>query len=118
MPKNGSATVLSAGARLVGDLVTDEEILMAGTLEGTLRTSRSVQVASTGCVKGAIHAESVVVLGTVTGPISANDRIELQAGARVDGDLSAQRVRIYDDVIFNGHCCITGPESNRREYLL
>jgi len=118
MLKSGSATIVSSGARLVGDLVADEEIVLAGIFEGSLRTSRSLQVAASGWLKGEVHAESVLVLGRVNGPITAADRIELQPGALVEGDLHAQRVRIHDEVIFNGHCRITGPEAMRRQYLV
>ncbi len=118
MIRSGSATILSTAARLSGELTADEDVILAGTFEGVLRTSRSVQVAPTGVVTGEIHAESVVVLGRVIGPIRAVERIELQAGCVVDGDLAAQRVRIHDDVIFNGHCRITGAEAVRRQYLV
>lgn len=118
MIKSGSATILSPTTRLQGDLETDEEVFLAGTFQGVLRTSKSVHVAASGRVQGEIHADAVLVVGQVTGPIHALDRIELQAGAVVDGDLAAQRVRIHDDVVFNGHCRITGPEAGRRQYLL
>jgi cytoskeletal protein CcmA (bactofilin family) len=118
MLKSGSATIVSAGSRLVGEMLADEEIVLAGTFEGVLRTTRSLQVAATGCILGEVHADSVIVLGRVVGPITAVDRIELQAGANVEGDLAAQRVRIHDDVLFNGHCRITGPEAARRQYLV
>jgi len=116
--KTGSATILSAAAKLQGELVADEEVILAGVFEGVLRTSRTVQVATSGTLEGEVHAESVLVLGRVTGPIHAADRIELQAGAVVTGDLEAQRVRIHEDVIFNGRCRITGGEATRRQYLV
>jgi cytoskeletal protein CcmA (bactofilin family) len=118
MIKSGSATILSSTTRFIGELTSDEEIVLAGSFEGSLRTSRSVQVTTTGSMQGEIHADSVLVMGRVAGPIHAVDRIELQAGAVVNGDLSAQRVRIHDDVIFNGNCRITGPEATRRQYLV
>jgi len=118
MIKPGSATILSPSTRILGDLNTDDEVVLSGTFEGTLRSSRSVQIANSGRLTGEIHAETVLVLGQVHGPIHAMDRIELQGGAVVNGDLSAQRVRIHDDVIFNGNCRITGAESARRQYLL
>jgi cytoskeletal protein CcmA (bactofilin family) len=118
MIRTGSATIVSAGARLVGEMVADEEVVMAGDFEGMLRTSRSVQVANTRCVKGGIHADTVLVLGRVEGPIHASARIELQPGAVVEGDLEAQGVRIHDEVVFNGRCRITGPAAVRRQYLV
>ncbi len=118
MIKPGSATILSPSTRIVGDLNSEEEIVLSGTFEGTLRSARNIQIAPTGRLNGEIHAETVLVLGQVQGPIHAHDRIELQGGAVVHGDLDAQRVRIHDDVIFNGNCRITGAEAGRRQYLL
>ena len=118
MIKPGSASILSPSTRIVGDLNSEDEIVLSGTFEGTLRSTRSVQIANSGRLTGEIHADTVTVLGQVHGPIHAFDRIELQGGAVVHGDLTAQRVRIHDDVIFNGNCKITGAESARRQYLL
>jgi len=118
MIKATSATVLSAAARLTGDLTTDEDVVLAGTFAGSLRTTRSLQIAATGSLHGEAHAESVLVLGRVYGPIHAVDRIQLQAGAVVEGDIAAQRVRIHDDAVFNGRCSISGPQAVRRQYLV
>jgi cytoskeletal protein CcmA (bactofilin family) len=118
MIKSTSATIVSAAARLSGDLVTDEDVVLAGAFEGALRTTRTLQITPTGSLQGEAHAESVLVLGRVEGPIHAVDRVELQAGCFVQGDLSAQRVRIHDDAVFNGRCSIAGPEAARRQYLV
>ena len=118
MIKSGSATILSSAVRFTGELIADDDVILAGQFEGVVRTARSLQVANTGILKGEAHADSVVVLGRVDGPIYAVERIELQPGSCVNGDLVAQRVRIHDDVIFNGHCRITGTEATRRQYLL
>lgn len=118
MIKPGSATILSSAVRFNGELISDDDVILAGQFEGVLRTSRSLQVANTGVLRGEAHADSVIVLGRVDGPIHAVERIELQPGSSVNGDLAAQRVRIHDDVIFNGHCRITGAEASRRQYLL
>lgn len=118
MIKPGSATILSSAVRFNGELIADDDVILAGSFEGVLRTSRSLQIATTGVLKGEAHADVVVVLGRVEGPIHAVERIELQPGSSVSGDLAAQRVRIHDDVIFNGHCRITGAEATRRQYLL
>jgi cytoskeletal protein CcmA (bactofilin family) len=118
MIKSSPATILSAAARLAGDLTTDEDVVLAGTFEGALRTSRSLQITPSGSLRGEAHAESVLVLGRVCGPIHAADRIQLQAGAVVDGDITAQHVRIHDDAVFNGRCSICGPQAKRRQYLV
>ena len=111
-------TILSANARFVGDLVSDEDIHLAGAFEGKLHTSRSVVVAPSAHVQGEIQAVTVLISGRVDGPVMATDRIELQPGAIVNGDLCAQHIRMQDNVIFNGGCRMQEPEAPRRQYLL
>ena len=61
------ATVIGAGARFVGEITGDEDILIHGRFEGNVRVARRVTVASSGEVKGDIHGRSVVVAGGCTG---------------------------------------------------
>ena len=98
MIKTGSATILSSAARLQGDMVADEEIILAGSFEGTLRTSRSLQVTNSGSFQGEIHADYVVVLGRVDGPIP-RAAASSSAGRGVTGDLG--RHTSHPDEVFS-----------------
>ena len=46
---------------------------------------------------------ALVVAGTLTGNITAGDRVDLQAGARVVGNVKAARVTIADGAQFKGN---------------
>ena len=49
-----------------------------------------------------VSAASVVVGGNVTGDVVASDRVDLQAGGRLVGDVKAARFTIADGASFKG----------------
>ena len=63
-------SVIGDAAVIVGDLTSEGEIEVQGTVEGNIR-SRRVTVGEGGQVQGEIVAEAVDVRGVVEGPIVA-----------------------------------------------
>ena len=49
-----------------------------------------------------MKAQSVVISGQVTGNVEGKERIELCSGSKVKGDLTSARLRIADNVEFDG----------------
>jgi len=101
-PAPSGTTVIGPKARFVGDLSGDEDIVVAGRLEGNVRVSRRVTVSASGEVKGDVHAKSVVVGGRVHGQIRADERAELLASASVQGNVNAPKVVIAEGAQLQG----------------
>ena len=55
-------------------------------------------------------AGAIVVEGDVKGNLSANERIELKASARYEGDLRASKLVVEEGAVFTGHVSV-GPEA-------
>jgi cytoskeletal protein CcmA (bactofilin family) len=53
----------------------------------------------------------VVVAGTVAADITADEKIELEASARVDGNITAPRILIKDGATFKGQVNMKDPDS-------
>jgi len=115
---NNTATVFSAGTRIVGTLESVENIILAGTVEGNIRTERSVHLTPESVVRGDIDAAEVLVLGHVEGEIRASQRIEIRAGATVNGRILAPQVRVHEGVVLNAEVRMSGPDAEQRHYLL
>ena len=49
-----------------------------------------------------MSVNSVVIYGDVEGQINAEERVEICSGSKVDGDVKTARVRIANNVDFNG----------------
>ncbi len=110
-PADGAAaaTVIGPGARFVGEVSGDEDVLIQGRLEGNVTVSRRVTVASSGDVKGDLHGRAVVVGGRVVGEIRADERAELLASAAVQGNVRAPKIVIAEGAQLQGSVAMATP---------
>lgn len=97
-----AGTVIGDGLTIEGELTGEDEVVVHGTLRGTLTTSDAVSIASGGVVEADITAGSVSIAGQVTGNVAAQERVDVQAGGRLVGDVKAARFTIADGASFKG----------------
>jgi len=93
------------GASIVvkGDITAGEELIISGRVEGSITVDgHSVIVRSGADVAADIHARTIVVAGQVLGAISADEAIELQSSAQIEGELLAPVLKLHDGAVFNG----------------
>jgi cytoskeletal protein CcmA (bactofilin family) len=102
-----AATIIGPSARFVGDLSGDEDVIVAGRLEGKIRVGRDVKVVVGGDVEGEIESRSVLVGGTVRGQIVAADRAELTSTAVVEGSVQAPKIIIAEGARLEGSVAMT-----------
>lgn len=97
-----AGTVIGEGLTIEGELVSEEEIEIEGTVRGTVQSSESVVVAQGAIVEADVSGATVTIGGSVTGNVTSSDRVDLQAGGRLVGDLKAARLTIADGASFKG----------------
>lgn len=102
-----AASLVAEGVRIRGDLVTDGDLHLDGTIEGDLSVGQ-LTIGETGMVSGTIQADAVEVRGRVVGTISAR-RVRLLASARVDGDISHTELSIESGAHFEGRSLMIVP---------
>ncbi len=93
------------GSTLVfkGHLSADEEILIQGTVEGTIaHHKKNVTVGKQGRVSALIHANSVTIQGRVIGDIHGDEFVVLTEGSDVTGNIFCPRIMMEDGARFNG----------------
>ncbi len=116
-------TVIGPGARFVGEVSGDEDVVIQGHLEGNVTVARRVTVASSGEVQGNLHGRTVVVSGRVVGEIRADERAELLVSAAVQGNVHAPKIVIAEGAQLQGNVAMATPaggsngagKSNRAE---
>ena len=100
-PKNVS--VLGSSLVFRGELSADEEILIQGTVEGTIaHHKKNVTIGKQGRVNALIHANSVTIQGQVTGDIHVDEYIVLAEGSEVTGNVYCPRITMEGGARFNG----------------
>jgi cytoskeletal protein CcmA (bactofilin family) len=100
---NVAGTIIGQGLTIEGELTSDEEVVVAGTIRGKLSADGPVTIEAGALVEADISAASLAVGGTVTGNVAAAERVDLLGGARLIGDVKAARLTIADGASFKGN---------------
>ena len=98
-----ASTVIGAGITVEGEITTDEDVLVAGTVRGKVSAKEAITIEHGATVEADVTGGSLVVAGSLTGNVVANERVDLQQGARVIGNVKAGRVTIADGAQFKGN---------------
>lgn len=105
--KSRIAPELSVRGRVTGR----EDLFVAGRLEGSVELAGHLFVEPTGIVEADVVAITVSIEGVLVGDVAARRAIELRAGARVVGKLSAPRVAIEPGAQYRGAIEMAEPEA-------
>jgi cytoskeletal protein CcmA (bactofilin family) len=98
-----SSTVIGAGITIEGEITTDEDVVIHGTVRGKIQAKEGVAIESGATVEANITGGALTVAGSLTGDITSSDRVDLQSGARVVGNVKAARITIADGAQFKGN---------------
>ena len=102
-PKKRNLTVFGPETEFDGDREYSDDLVITGKFSGNIKSNGSLEIARTAvCKVGKISVQSIVIFGTVIGDIEASERIEMCAGSKVSGDVSTARLRIAENVDFDG----------------
>ena len=100
-----SKNVSVIGPTLVfkGELSADEDLVIEGTIEGTIaHHKKNLMIGKQGRVTADIHASSVIVEGELNGDIHGDGLVSLAKGASVNGNVFCSRLVMEDGARFNG----------------
>jgi cytoskeletal protein CcmA (bactofilin family) len=98
-----AGTLIGEELTIEGEITSEEEVVIQGTVRGSLASTDTVQVLSGAVVEADISATSLGIAGTITGNVTASDRVDLQAGGRLVGDVRSARLTIADGASFKGN---------------
>ena len=114
-PHAGPSTACVVGANITikGEITGDEDVLVAGTIEGQIRISRELRVGPRGKVKATVSAQSVIISGELIGDCDASNRVEIQATGRLQGNIRAPKVVITEGAVFRGNSDMSGRRDER-----
>lgn len=96
------ASVLGPTLKFRGELSAQEDLVVQGSVEGSITHTQSLTIGTDGSMKGDIRARTIVIDGKVEGDLYATESINIRATAKVRGNLYAPRVGINDGAFFQG----------------
>lgn len=97
-------TILGSEAAFDGKLVFQGSVRIEGKFTGEIVTDDVLLVTETAEVIASVHVGTLVLNGTLRGNVKAKRVVELQAPARLYGDIETPSLIIHAGVMFEGHC--------------
>ena len=93
-------SVLSADLTVAGNIKTQGDVQIEGTVEGDIR-AHQLTVGESATIRGEIVAEEIIVNGRVVGRVRGL-KVRLSATARVEGDIIHKTIAIESGAHFEG----------------
>src|SRR5690606_28108717 len=104
-------TLVGVDTRVEGDIHFTGGLRVDGSIRGNVtesETPSTLVLSENGRIEGAITVSQVVINGKVVGPVHALQFIELQAKARVTGDVSYKSLEIHTGSVVEGKLVYLG----------
>lgn len=95
-------SILPPTLRFKGELSADEDLLIQGQIEGTIKHTQRVTVGKEGRVKASISAQTIKVEGTVEGDLHAERSVYVDDSGNLRGNIHAPSVCLVEGSKFNG----------------
>lgn len=108
-----SQTIVGHSVKVEGDLSSDEDIIVNGDLNGSIKTSKNLTIGENAKIEADISTGNAVISGSVMGNIDASGKIEMTETSKVSGDIKTEILSIASGAIFNGHCSMGEKRSGK-----
>ncbi len=102
VPTGAAETVVGTSVKLKGNLKSDGDITVDGSVNGEIKTKGTVTIGPNANIIANVHAKNVNIAGTVQGNVVATDRLSLSESGRVYGDIAANILSISAGALFSG----------------
>lgn len=99
-----SANLIQSGTFITGDIQSNGNIRIDGTLNGTVDAGGKVILGTTGSVEGEIKCINADIEGRVNGTILVKELLTFKATAVVSGEIFTNKLAIEPGARFTGTC--------------
>jgi cytoskeletal protein CcmA (bactofilin family) len=103
-PAGNGTTLISSGTTLKGDISSNGDLRIDGTIIGNIHSNAKIVIGATGVVEGDISGNQADIVGKVSGNVRAKELIQLRGDSLVTGNLYAGKLQIEPSATFNGQC--------------
>jgi cytoskeletal protein CcmA (bactofilin family) len=107
---------IGQGVVVEGRITSAQDLRIDGRVDGSIEVGDHVlMVGARAAVKANLVAKSILISGTVIGNVTATDRLDLQATASVEGDISSPRLVMVDGAVVKGRVDAIGTRAKKTQ---
>jgi cytoskeletal protein CcmA (bactofilin family) len=111
-PDNTTINLISNGTDITGDIKSNGDIRIDGSLTGNLNTKGKVVIGTTGKVKGEVICKNSEVAGFLEGKIVVGQLLNLKASSKINGEIITSKLSIEPGAVFTGNCKMSDTDIN------
>ena len=106
--QNGEVTIVGAGARLEGNVVSAGSLRIDGQVKGQINAEGDVALSPQSQVEADIRAQNVSVAGTFKGNLIVKGKAHLARGGRIEGNITSTTLVVEEGGVFHGQSLMDG----------
>ena len=99
---------LAKGTTITGDIISDGDFRIEGTIQGNVKTPGKVVIGRTGIVNGTLKSANADIEGKFSGKLMLSDTLSLRASAFVEGEVAVAKLAVEPGATFNATCVMKG----------
>jgi cytoskeletal protein CcmA (bactofilin family) len=109
------ASKLGPTLKFKGELTANEDLVIQGQVEGSIKHSSNLTIGEAGKLKANVEADHVAIEGEVRGDIVGGTSVVVMEGANVDGNIYSPTVTLREGATFNGKIDMSGKAGADKE---
>jgi len=108
-------TIVGKGTIFDGNLSVQGGLRVDGTVKGKVTGADTISIGEEGKVEADLNARVIIVGGKVGGNILAEEKVELQSGSFMNGDLTTKSLVVEEGAVFHGKCNMKKGEGVKKD---
>ncbi|QXP73232.1 polymer-forming cytoskeletal protein [Tenacibaculum sp. HL-MS23] len=106
--KVSERNIVGKNTQITGDIISEGDFRIDGTLEGTIKTNGRVIIGESGFVKGKIECANADVEGKFSGELVVSNTLTVKTSANINGDVVIGKLSVEPGASFNATCAMKG----------
>lgn len=107
-------TVVGPSVNVEGDFASEGNIVVKGTVSGSVFTSKHLTVEMGAKIIANVRAGSATIAGEVKGNMKIKESLELVSTSRVVGDIEVKNLKVESGALLYGKITMPGIESGEK----
>lgn len=107
--------VIAKNTKITGDILSEGDFRIDGTLEGNLTTKGRVILGATGVLIGNVSASNSDIEGKFSGELKVEKTLTVKAAANISGDVVVGKLSIEPGATFNASCAMKVPTKESKK---
>lgn len=100
--------VIGKNTKITGDIISEGDFRIDGTLEGNIETKGRIIIGETGFIKGKADCTNADIEGKFSGDLQVSNTLTVKTSANITGDVVIGKLSVEPGATFNATCSMKG----------